>query len=125
MLKLALIALGGAFGAVARFALSSAVQARTPSGFPAGTLAVNVVGCLALGLLLAWIEGRDDMSAELRALLAVGVLGSFTTFSTFGAETLDLARAGRADLAALNVGLNVAVGIAAVIAGRLVATRIW
>lgn len=125
MLKLALIALGGAFGAVARFALSSAVQARTPSAFPAGTLAVNVVGCLALGLLLAWIEGRNELSAELRALLAVGVLGSFTTFSTFGAETLDLARDGRADLAALNVGLNVAVGVAAVVAGRMVATRFW
>jgi CrcB protein len=81
------IALGGAFGAVIRYAVSGWVQLRASGTFPWGTLAVNVVGCLLMGLLAPLMLERAR--PEYRMLVLVGVLGAFTTFSTFGFETLE------------------------------------
>jgi CrcB protein len=118
MLRLAAVALGGAVGALARYLLSGWVQNRADTAFPAGTLVVNVLGCLALGALLALAETRGALGAETRAFLAIGILGSFTTFSTFGWETVELARTGRADLALANIAASLAVGLLAVWLGR-------
>jgi CrcB protein len=120
MLRIAVVAAGGALGAVARYLISGWVQNRADTPFPAGTLAVNVIGCLVLGALLALAETRQVLGAETRAFLALGVLGSFTTFSTFGWETVELARNGRTDLALANVAASLVVGLLAVLAGRAV-----
>jgi CrcB protein len=105
------IGLLGGLGAVARFLLDGAVTSRAGSGFPWGTLAVNVSGSFALGLL---VGAADDTYR----LLGTGLLGAFTTFSTWVLESHRLGEDGRLRLAALNFGLSLAVGVAAVWLGR-------
>lgn len=111
------IGLGGCLGAVARYGLALGVDRSLGARFPFGILVVNVVGCLAIGLLAGLVEGRVELSAELRAFLAVGILGSLTTFSTFGLQTVELGRVALAP-ALVNVLLHVGLGIGAVLAGR-------
>lgn len=110
------IAAGGALGALARHVVNSAVQARfVAAGLPAGIFVVNVLGCLAIGLLAGVIAvERVHVGMHLRTFLVVGVLGGFTTFSSFGLDTLVLARGGQAGLAALNAVGQTALGLAAV-----------
>lgn len=83
------IAVGGAGGALARYALAGWIQDRAGFGFPWGTLVVNVLGCLLIGFAMRYLEALR-VGPEVRALVAVGVLGGFTTFSTFGYETVAL-----------------------------------
>lgn len=119
MPSLWLVAIGGALGAVARATLSMAVQARWPSSLPWGTIVVNLLGCLVLGLLSGVLESRPQLNPTWRALGAVGVLGAFTTFSTFENETLALLQRGEVPAALANVGLSVAAGLVAVWTGLL------
>jgi fluoride exporter len=94
-MKIAWIAAGGALGASLRWLLASAVQARAGTDFPFGTLAVNVLGCAALGACAAWLAAPGDPSREaLQLFLVVGVLGGFTTMSAFAWETASLLDAG-------------------------------
>ena len=94
-MKIAWIAAGGALGASLRWLVSTAVQARAPTTFPFGTLAVNVLGCAAIGTLAAWLAAPDDHPREeLRLFLVVGVLGGLTTMSAFAWETVSLADTG-------------------------------
>jgi CrcB protein len=116
--KLLAIGLGGFVGALARYGVSGWVQRRTSSAFPAGTLAVNVVGCLVLGALMTLVETRPMISPQVRTFVAVGILGSFTTFSTVGFETLELVRVGTPRMALASVAANLAIGLAAVWIGR-------
>ena len=119
MPKLILIALGGAAGALLRHGLGSLVQNwSNSSSFPYGTLAVNLVGCLAIGILSQLVDSYGVFSANTRALLFVGLLGAFTTYSTFANESLDLARSGQSAGFLLNLGLHVFLGLAAVWLGR-------
>jgi CrcB protein len=108
------IALGGAVGSVARWLLGLALQRLTP-GFPVGTLLVNVTGSFALGVVAraVWL----DASPVLRAGLAIGVCGGFTTFSTFSLEMLTLLERGFPGRAALYAMLSVLLSLAAVAAG--------
>ena len=92
-MTLLVVGLGGAAGALSRYWAIGWVQALAGIGFPWGTLAVNVTGSLALGFALVWLQSLAP-SPELRDLVAVGFLGSFTTFSTFSWETLTLIRDG-------------------------------
>ena len=111
------IALGGGLGAMARHALNMAVQSRY-SAFPAGIFVVNVLGCLAVGLLAgALAAARLQMGELARTFLVVGVLGGFTTFSAFGLDTFTLARGGQGPLALLNAMGQVGLGWLAVWAG--------
>ncbi len=121
---LALVALGGALGAVLRFLLSSGVAALFGRGFPYGTLLVNVIGSGAIGMLYVLLIERLLAAPGWRAFLVVGLLGALTTFSTFSLETLQLLEAGLAGRAALNVVLNVTLCLAACWIG-LVAMRQW
>jgi CrcB protein len=122
LLRLSLIGAGGFAGAVLRFLLSSWVQTRSGSiVFPFGTLSVNLLGCLLIGFLSALAENRSMFSAETRSFLIIGGLGAFTTFSTFGNETFILLRAGRLELAILNVGSQVLLGVVLVWLGRVLA----
>jgi CrcB protein len=111
------VALGGAIGALARWGLAAAIQ-RPGLAFPLGTLVINVLGCLAIGVVMALVEERASISPETRLFLAVGILGSFTTFSTFGFETIALLRDREHLLAFLSVAGNLGIGLAAVVAGR-------
>ncbi len=98
------IAFGGALGSVARFATAEWAQLRWPFAFPWGTLLVNVLGSLVIGALAALGEsGRWQASLEMRQFVMIGVLGGYTTFSSFSLQTLMLARNG----ALLSAGLNV------------------
>jgi len=115
------VGIGGMLGALARFGLSSLVARRVGEGFPFATLLVNVVGCLCIGVLFAWFEQRPEISTQTRLLLSTGILGSFTTFSTFGLETIVLAQAGQARLALASVAANLLLGLGAVVLGRTLA----
>ena len=102
--KLAMIAIGGAAGALLRYGSTELVQHRLFGGwaFPWGTLAVNMVGCLCIGLLAGFLADRTH-DVRVHALLSVGLLGALTTFSTFTLESLALIEQGRRLLAAVNI----------------------
>jgi fluoride exporter len=124
--RLLLIGLGGAVGSVLRYLLSGIVQ--TGSGatdFPTGTLAVNVLGCLVIGVLTELSESRGVLDAEMRALLVVGLVGGFTTFSTFANETLSAMRDRALVIAVTNVLLSVILGLIAIWLGRMLAHALW
>ncbi len=118
MLRYLLVGAGGFVGSILRYSLGGLVQ-RVPgvSLFPAGTLFVNVVGCFLIGALAGVGESRGAMGSPARLFLMIGVLGGFTTFSSFGYETLALAREAEWLRAFSNVGLNVMLGLVAVWAG--------
>lgn len=111
------VGLGGFLGALLRYWLHAAVQGPTPGVFPSGTLAVNVLGCLAAGGLLRALSERAHLDPTWRLFWMVGVLGALTTFSTLGAETFQLLRAGRPLVALGSVGANVLLGLGAVALG--------
>jgi CrcB protein len=123
MNKWLLIAAGGALGSLLRYALQGWVQRLAGGSFPAGTLAVNMIGCLLIGFLAAAFTGPLLIREEYRIGLTVGILGGFTTFSTFGLETFMLANEGQWKYALLNVVLNCAVGFVAVWLGYRAAQR--
>lgn len=121
-MKWLLLLLGGGLGAVMRFSLALWVDARAGVQFPWGTLAVNVAGCFAIGVVATLAEEHAIVSPALRLFLVTGLLGGFTTFSAFGMETWQLVEDGRGLAALANAVASVAAGLAAVIAG-VVATR--
>jgi CrcB protein len=110
------IALGGATGSVSRYVLGGLVQRAAGGGFPYGTLAVNVIGCLCVGILARhFLQSQSNM--ELRAGLIVGLCGGFTTFSTFSLETVGLIQGGELAKAALYAGASMIACVAATAAG--------
>ena len=123
-MKWLLLFLGGGLGAALRFALATWVDQRAEVPFPWGTLAVNAIGCFAIGLLATFADEHHVLSAGARLFLVAGVLGGFTTFSTFGLETWQLIEDRAVWMAAANVLGSVVVGLAAVILGVLVAREI-
>ena len=112
MLIAAAVAGGAALGAPCRYLLDQAVQARHQQRFPWGTLVINLLGSAVLGVLLGWSSGAAGVSPELLAALGTGWCGAFTTYSTFGYETVMLARDGWAYRAIGNAVLSVAGGLA-------------
>jgi fluoride exporter len=126
MLKVVLVGLGGGLGAMARYWLSGVVQdALRNVTFPYGTLTVNVLGCLVIGALAYLGEARGVLTPETRLLLITGFLGGFTTFSTFGNETMSLARGGETLPALINIAVHLVLGLGAVWAGRAAAQWLW
>jgi CrcB protein len=121
-----LAGIGGFVGSILRYSVSGLVQDLSRSiDFPYGTLAVNFLGCLAIGFLSQLAESRGYFTAETRTLVFIGVLGGFTTFSAFSNETINLWRAGESLLASLNIGAHLVLCLGAVWAGRAVAYQIW
>lgn len=117
MEKLLVVGVGGFLGAIARYGLSSFTHRNVDTQFPTGTLVVNLVGCLIIGSLMALVERHQIFSPNMRLFLTIGLLGSFTTFSTLGYETFELIR-GREFLTALmNAGANMILGLIAVALG--------
>lgn len=123
MHHLFLVMLGGAVGAGARHLVGRAALAIWGSGFPVGTLLVNVVGGFAMGLLAAWLASRASGDEALRYLLGVGVLGGFTTFSAFSLETASMLQRGELATALFYILASVVLSIGAVFAGLQV-TRV-
>ncbi|MGD9647414.1 MAG: fluoride efflux transporter CrcB [Pirellulales bacterium] len=131
MLKLALIALGGAVGSLLRHALHGSVQRwvdttwplSSSAVFPFGTLAVNAIGCLAIGILAGLFAGPWPLREEYRVGLTVGMLGGFTTFSTFGLDAFGLTNAGHGRMALVYMLASCVLGLAAVFVGYRFVTR--
>ncbi len=115
--KLLLIAVAGGVGALARYGLSGLVQRATNGEFPWGTAVVNVTGCLLFGVLWAVMEPRLSIGGEARAIILVGFMGSFTTFSTFAFETSQMLRDAQWLWAAANVAGHNLAGIVALFVG--------
>jgi len=116
-MKFLLIGAGGGLGAVLRVLLSGVVQRASDELFPLGTLAVNVIGCLAIGFLAEVFSGPTFVRDEWRFFLLIGLLGGFTTFSTFGYETVSLLDGGQWARAGVNLLLSNGLGLLAVWAG--------
>ena len=117
---------GGFIGSALRYGLGGWL-ARIKGGatFPWETLVINVAGCLVLGILAALAETRGLFAGTTRVFVFIGILGGFTTFSTFGYETFQLLREGQHAAAAASVSLQVVLGIAAVWAGHSAVRAIW
>ncbi|MXY78987.1 MAG: fluoride efflux transporter CrcB [Chloroflexi bacterium] len=120
-MTLLLVALGGALGSVLRYKIDGWVQAGAGGAFPWGILFVNVTGCFVAGLLMTFLLERTSVSDEVRTGLLVGVLGGYTTFSTFSLQSLDLADAGLWGYVAVNVLASVAGALLAVWLGQQLA----
>lgn len=119
MISYLLVAAGGAGGSVARYGLALAVARVTGSGFPWGTVLINIVGSFVIG----WFSGfsavysRHPMGEPMRALVMAGFCGGFTTFSAFSLQTVELLRAGEATRACVNVFFSVVLCLAATALG--------
>jgi len=122
--QLVYIAAGGAAGALMRYWMSNGVYAFLGRGFPYGTLTVNVVGSLLMGFCYVFMIERMDVSVEWRAALMIGLLGAFTTFSTFSIETLNLLESGEQLKAALNILLSVTLCIIGCWLGMIVGRNV-
>lgn len=126
MLKVFLAGIGGFVGSILRYSISGVIQDLSRSiDFPYGTLAVNFLGCLAIGFLSQLAESRGYFTAETRTLVFIGVLGGFTTFSAFSNETINLWREGENLLASVNVVAHLVLCLGAVWMSRAVAYQIW
>ena len=109
---------GGVVGATMRYLVVTWVNgAMGGAAFPYGTLTVNALGCLVIGLVVSFWDARHPLSSEAQAFLIVGVLGGFTTFSAFGIETVRLLRDGAYLAGSANVALQLGVGLSAVALG--------
>ena len=119
------VAVGGAIGSVARHGVNRLVHQEWPLlRFPIATLIVNVVGCFVIGVLAGLIAtGRLPMRTTWREFVFVGILGGFTTFSTFGLDTITLVRSGASDQALMNILLQLVCGVGGVYAGLVLVER--
>ena len=126
MFNVILVGIGGLIGSILRYLVSGYVQQWTQSfEFPYGTLAVNLIGCLVIGFLSQLADARGVFSTEVRVLVFVGLLGGFTTFSSFGNETMNLMRDGEMLPAFANVSAHMVLGLGAVWLGRVIAHALW
>lgn len=125
MTNLLAVGLGGFLGAAGRYLLSGGIHRLLKSSwYPMGTLGVNVLGCLLIGFVSGLVEGRGMFSPHTRLFLLVGLLGGFTTFSTFSYESFGLLREGQAVAAGVNILLQVILGLAAVFGGYLLSRNL-
>lgn len=124
--NLSLIGIGGFLGSIVRYSLGGLVQEWSRSiSFPYGTITVNLLGCFFIGLLSQLAESRGILSPEARSFLFLGFLGSFTTFSTFGNETVNLFLKGQGLLSLVNIGLHIFFGLGFVWIGRVFSSILW
>lgn len=125
MLRLLLIFVAGGCGCLLRYGVAGWLQRLANGSFPLGTLAVNVIGCVAIGFLASLFTGPVLLREEYRLAILVGLLGGFTTFSTYGYETISLTNDGQFALAGLSLLLSNGLGLAAAWGGARVATMMY
>ena len=123
MAKLAAIAIGGAAGSVLRYGVSQGIHALVGRGFPWGTLVVNSLGSLLVGFIFVYLVERSAVSEVLRAALFIGLLGGFTTFSTFSLETLALIEEASYIKAMVNIFISVVLCLAGAWLGMTLARQ--
>lgn len=117
MIDFLIVALGGAIGAMLRYAITNLAAEKINPAFPYGTLIANLIGCFFIGLCMTLLTEKTSLSPYWRLLITVGILGGLTTFSSFSYETIKLLQAGQTIPALLNIGANVALGLIATICG--------
>ncbi len=123
LINAVVIGSGGFLGALARYGLSGLVHRQMPlATFPYGTLVVNLVGCLGIGVIAGLAESRQLFGPEFRAFVLIGILGAFTTFSTFGYETFAMIRDDEYLRAITNVAMHVLLSLALLWLGYVVTT---
>jgi CrcB protein len=121
-----LVGIGGFIGSILRFLTVNLVyRVMAYPDFPYGTLVVNVIGCFVIGFLSALAETREAFTPELRIFLFIGILGGFTTFSSFGYDTFGLIRDGSFFYAATNIVIQVFIGLGAVWVGYTLSRIVW
>lgn len=126
MVKILLVGAGGFIGSILRYVLSGYVQHWSRSAeFPFGTMTVNLIGCLIIGFGSQLADMRGAFGPEVRVFIFIGLLGGFTTFSSFGNETMNLVRAGENLAAFLNVAVHLVLGLGSVWLGRVLAHLLW
>lgn len=126
MNNLIILGLGGFFGAISRYVISTNVQnMMKDTTFPYGTLAVNILGCFVLGVLAYLAEAKGLLDAQTHLFLLVGFVGAFTTFSTFSLESASLLQSGRSAAGLLNIFGSNLLGLVFVFVGQFLAARIW
>jgi CrcB protein len=125
MSKYILVMLGGALGAVSRFVVGTLILKFYSAVFPLGTFLVNVTGSFLVGLLMMLFLNRPAINANWRLFVVTGILGGYTTFSTFEWESFTAFRGGASAVALLNVLLSVALGFAGVWLGVVISNRLW
>jgi len=124
LFNILIVGIGGFIGAASRYLTSSFIQRLTQnSKFPYGTITVNTLGCLLIGLCAGYADNLGIFSGRVRLFLFVGILGGFTTFSTVNHETLSLIHNQEVSTALLNIGLNVILGLLFVYLGYVFAMR--
>ena len=125
-MNVVLVGIGGALGSIARHGVGVAIARATPASVtPYATMTVNLAGCLVIGVLAGLVAShRLAIGSGTRAFVFVGILGGFTTFSTFGLDTFTLAHAGRPGAAAANVAIQVVAGLALLAVGYALTTRV-
>ncbi len=125
MTKILAIAIGGALGALSRYWVVGVITSLYDRSFPFGTLVVNILGSFLIGVLYVLIIEKLDVAAEWHAILMVGFVGAFTTFSTFSLETLMLLQEGRIAAAMIYILSSVVVCLGAVFAGMLATKQLF
>jgi len=118
------VAAGGAIGAMARHGVSRMSMHMLGPNFPWGTLAANITGSFIMGLIIIWLTSREPNSPALRAFLTVGLLGAFTTFSTFSLDVITLYRDRALMIAAAYLGASVILSIFGLIAGLMIGRQL-
>ncbi len=122
--KLLIVAAGSGAGGALRFYISQMIYKYLPAVFPFGTLAVNILGSIFLGVLIFGFDSKNLVSPEMKLLLGVGFCGGFTTFSTFSFETFSLIKDSEFLLAGANVAANLIFTIAGVFLGYLLTKQV-
>ena len=125
MNKYIFVMLGGAFGAVSRFVVGTFILRFYSSLFPLGTFLINVTGSFLIGIFMTLFLNRPTISANWRLFVVTGILGGYTTFSTFEWETFTAFRGGAAAVALLNILLSVILGFGGVWIGVALSDRFW
>jgi CrcB protein len=113
------VGIGGALGSILRFLMMKLTTQMVGVGFPYGTLAVNIIGSFAMGILIGWGANKGQLTGELRTFIAVGVLGGFTTFSTFSLDVVSMFERGGQWQALLYVCASVTLSVLALMLGMM------
>ncbi len=120
MRTLIILAVAGALGTLSRYGLGGLVQKYNGTGFPYGTMIINISGCFLIGLIMQVALNTDFIAPTTRTAMTIGFLGAFTTFSTFSYETVKLIEDSAWIPAILNIGLNLGIGLAATFLGIVI-----
>lgn len=118
-----LVGLGSMLGGISRYLFSDFIKQILPSSFPFGTFLVNMIGCLGIGILSGWLASASFFTPNHRMLFIVGFCGSFTTFSTFSMDNLNLLINKAYGIFALNVGLSISLGLLLTFIGYSITQR--